>query len=89
MHKVYHRVDNIAGNVINIKAKNVKYRELAEVSSRNGTSLAQVIRLHNDDVYLQVFEGARGVATDAKIRFLGHSMQVPFSDSLLGRIFTG
>lgn len=89
MHKVYHRVDNIAGNVINIKATGVKYRELAEVVSRNGTSLAQVIKILNDDVALQVFAGGRGVATDAQVRFLGESMKVPFSDALLGRIFTG
>lgn len=89
MHKVYHHVENIAGNVINIRAKGVKYRDLAKVTSRNGSSLAQVIRLKNDEVSLQVFAGARGVATDAKVRFLGHPMKIPFSDSLLGRIFTG
>ncbi len=89
MQKVYHRIDSIAGNVINITADGVKYKELAEVTSRAGTSLAQVIRLDGDAVSLQVFAGARGIATDAQVRFLGQSMQVPFSDSLLGRIFTG
>lgn len=89
MHKVYHRVDNIAGNVVNVKAPGVKYRELAEITSRRGTSLAQVIRLQGDTVSLQVFAGGRGIATDAHVRFLGHPMQVPFSDSLLGRVFTG
>jgi len=89
MHKVYYRVENIAGNVINIRAEGIRYRELAEVSSRNGTSLAQVIRLKDDEVSLQVFAGARGVATDARVRFLGETLQVPFSDALLGRIFTG
>ncbi|MFC1498307.1 V-type ATP synthase subunit B [Verrucomicrobiota bacterium] len=89
MHKVYHQVENIAGNVINIRAKDIKYKELAEVTSRNGSSLAQVIRLKNDEVSLQVFAGARGIATDAKVRFLSHAMNVPFSDALLGRIFTG
>ena len=89
MHKVYHRVENIAGSVINIRAEDVKYRELASVTSRAGTSLAQVIRLNGDEVSLQVFAGARGVATDAKVHFLGHAMQVPFSDALLGRVFTG
>ena len=89
MRKVYHRVENIAGNVITIRARDVKYKELAEVASRNGTSLAQVIRLHGDQVFLQVFAGARGVATDAEVRFLGRTMQVSFSDALLGRIFTG
>jgi V/A-type H+-transporting ATPase subunit B len=89
MHRLYHKIDNIAGNVIHLKAKDVKYRELAEVTSRTGTSLAQVIQLRDDQVSLQVFAGARGVATDAKVRFLGHTMRVPFSENLLGRIFTG
>jgi V/A-type H+-transporting ATPase subunit B len=89
MHKVYHRVDRIAGNVISIRAEGVKYKELAEVTSRTGTSLAQVIRLHEDEVSLQVFAGAKGVATDAQVRFLSHPMRVAFSDALLGRVFTG
>ena len=89
MHKVYHRVENIAGNVITIRATDITYNELAEVTSRNGTSLAQVIRLHEDEVSLQVFAGGRGVATDARVRFLERPMQIPFSDALLGRIFTG
>jgi V/A-type H+/Na+-transporting ATPase subunit B len=89
MHKVYHRVENISGNVISIRATGVKYKELAEVTSRTGTSLAQVIRLHEDEVSLQVFAGAKGVATDAQVRFLSHPMRVPFSEDLLGRVFTG
>ncbi|MDA3798133.1 MAG: V-type ATP synthase subunit B [Kiritimatiellae bacterium] len=89
MHKVYHKVENIAGNVITVKAADVKYNELAKVSSRLGTSLAQVIKLDKDLVSLQVFEGATGIATDAKVRFMGRPMQIPFSDALLGRIFTG
>jgi len=89
MHRVFHRVESIAGNVINIRAAGIRYRELAEVTSRQVTSLAQVIRLRDDEVSLQVFAGARGVATDAQVRFLGHPMRVSFSDALLGRIFTG
>jgi V/A-type H+-transporting ATPase subunit B len=89
MHKLYHRVEKIAGNVITLRAEGVKYKELAQVSSRTGISLAQVIRLHDDEVSLQVFAGGRGIATDAEVRFLGHPMQIPFSDALLGRVFTG
>ena len=54
MHKVYHRIDNIAGNVINIKADDVQYKELAEVVSRNGSSLAQVIKINGDNVALVI-----------------------------------
>ena len=31
MHRVYHRVDNIAGSVINIRATGIKYRELVHL----------------------------------------------------------
>ena len=89
MHKTYHRIDNIAGSVLNLRAEGVSYHELAEVTSRGGTSLAQVIKLDGDKVALQVFAGTRGIATDAAVRFLGRPMEVPFSDNLLGRVFTG
>ncbi len=89
MQKVYHQIDHIAGNVITVRADGVKYRDLAQVTSRHTTSLAQVIRLQDDSVSLQVFAGGRGVSTDARVRFLGRSMQVPYSEALLGRIFTG
>jgi len=89
MNTVYHQIDHIAGPVITLRAAGVKYRELAEVTSRGNTSLAQVIKLDGDAVSLQVFAGARGIATDARVRFLGAAMRVPFSESLLGRVFTG
>jgi V/A-type H+-transporting ATPase subunit B len=62
---------------------------LALVSTKHGESLAQVIRLNRDNVSLQVFSGARGVSTGDEVRFLGHPMQVSFSDNLVGRIFDG
>ncbi len=89
MRKLYHQIDNISGSVVTLRAQGVRNRELAEIDSRVGTSLAQVIKLAGDEVTLQVFAGARGVATDAQVRFLGHPMQVPFGDELLGRVFTG
>ena len=89
MQKTYHQIDRIAGSVVTLRAEGVRYNELAEITSRQGTSLGQVTKLDGDNVTLQVFAGARGVATDARVRFLGHPMQVPFSENLLGRVFTG
>ena len=89
MRKVYHRIIQIAGNVITVEAENIGYGDLAEVTSRRGTSLAQVIRLEDNRVFLQVFAGARGVSTRDEVRFLGHSMRVAASENLLGRVFTG
>ncbi|WP_027185286.1 V-type ATP synthase subunit B [Desulfovibrio inopinatus] len=89
MRKIYHRIEQIAGNVIIVNASDVAYRELALVTSSRGTSLAQVIRLSADRVYLQVFAGSRGVSTNSKVQFLGRGMKTPYSPNLLGRTFTG
>ena len=88
-NKVYHKIDALSGSVATLRAEGVKYGEIAEVESRAGTSLAQVIKLDGPNVTLQIFAGARGVDTAARVRFLGESMKVPFSDDLLGRAFTG
>lgn len=89
MRKVYSKIDSIAGNVISVTADGIKYGDLAVVSSDHGDSLAEVIRLNGEEVALQVFSGSRGISTGDEVRFLGHSMEVSFSDNLLGRIFTG
>lgn len=88
-NKVYHKIDALSGSVATLRAEGVKYGEIAEVESRAGISLAQVIKLNGPNVTLQIFTGARGVDTAAKVRFLGETMKVPFSDALLGRAFTG
>lgn len=89
MNKVYSHIESITGNVISVRAENIAYGELAEVSSRYGVSLAETIRLDKDLVFLQVFAGGRGVSTGDEVRFLGHPMKVSFSDDLMGRIFDG
>ncbi len=89
MNKVYSRIESITGSVITVRAEGVKYNELAEITTRFGKSLAEVNKIDGDLVSLQVFAGGRGVSTGDHIRFLGHEMEVSFSDDLLGRIFNG
>lgn len=89
MKKIYNKIISIAGNVITVKAEGIAYEELAVITTQRGESLAQVIKLEDDLVSLQVFTGSRGIATNDKVRFLGHPMQVSFSDNMLGRIFNG
>ena len=89
MKAVYNRIERILGNVIMVKAQGVFYSELALVKSRFGTSLAEVIRIENDQVFLQVFGGCSGVGTQDEVEFQGTSMGAPFSPHLVGRIFDG
>jgi V/A-type H+-transporting ATPase subunit B len=89
MKKVYNRILSIVGNVITVRADGVGYEELAEVTTSRGKTLAQVIKIDNDLVSLQVFAGSKGVATNDEVRFLGHPMKVSFSENMLGRVFDG
>ena len=89
MRKYYDNITRVAGSVVTVVAKDVGYDELAVITTKRGSSLAQVIRLEGDHVTLQIFSGTQGVSSADKVRFLGRPMQVPFSDNLLGRIFDG
>ncbi len=89
MNKVYNRIESIIGNVITVRAKDVQYKELAQINTQFGKSLAQVNKIDGDVVSLQVFAGGQGVSTGDEVRFLGHEMRISFSDDLLGRIFNG
>lgn len=89
MQKIYTSILQIVGDVITVEAENVGNSELAQVLSRRGTSLAQVIRLDGRKVFLQVFAGSRGISTGDRVRFLGHPMRIATGNLLLGRIFNG
>lgn len=89
MHKVYTDISQIAGDVITVEAEGVGYNDIAEVTTRRGVSLAQVIRLDGKMVSLQVFAGSKGISTGDRVRFLSHPMRVASGGNLLGRIFNG
>lgn len=89
MYRVYTDILQIAGDVITVEAEGVGYMDIADVSTRRGISLAQVIRIDDKRVSLQVFAGSRGISTGDKVRFLGHPMRISTGENLLGRIFNG
>ena len=89
MNKVFNKIESVTGNVITVKANNVQYKELAQINTRFGKSLAQVNKIEGDVVSLQVFAGGQGISTGDEVRFLGREMRVSFSEDLLGRIFNG
>ncbi len=89
MQKIYSKIESIVGNVITVRANGVKYGELGLVSYKGGQSMANVIKLDDDLVSLQVFSGAQGISTGDQVRFLGVPMRVSYSNDLLGRVFDG
>ncbi|MGH0053991.1 MAG: V-type ATP synthase subunit B, partial [Sphaerochaetaceae bacterium] len=89
MQKVYSKIESIVGNVITVRARGVSNSELAIVTSEGEQSYANVIKLDDDLVSLQVFSGAQGISTGDQVRFLGVPMRVSYTENLLGRVFDG
>ncbi|MEM0937212.1 MAG: V-type ATP synthase subunit B [Pseudomonadota bacterium] len=93
----YSRVLEIVGDTIKIAvpeeqagATIVRFGDLAVIEAQDGAkSLAQVIHIDRSVVTLQVFSGTKGISTRATATFLGHPMQTPYSDNILGRVFDG
>ncbi|MDJ0837703.1 MAG: V-type ATP synthase subunit B [Acidobacteriota bacterium] len=91
MKKIYQRIERIDGPVVMLRAKGVAYGELARIRLNDGTdTYAQVIKLRDDQVSLQVFAGTKGVGTGDVVEFLGHQVQLAYSETnLMGRTFNG
>ncbi|HBG37376.1 MAG TPA: V-type ATP synthase subunit B, partial [Treponema sp.] len=54
MKKIYSKIESINGSVITVRAKDIKYGELAEIQTSFGASLAEVNKIDGDLVSLQV-----------------------------------
>ncbi len=86
----YNEILEINGDIVKVRAKGVGYGDLAMLTNTNGdVSKAQVISLNEDVVTVQVFSGGKGISTGCIIRFLGHPVDVVYSNDMLGRIFSG
>ena len=93
----YSRVLEIVGDTLKVRVPEgagkrtvVRFGDLAVVEGVDGArSLAQVIHMNRDVVSLQVFSGTKGISTGATATFLGHPMQAPYSENILGRVLDG
>lgn len=94
----YSKILEIVGDIIRVQVPEnthqtdmaPRFNDLAVVENSDGSvSLAQVIKLQENAVALQIFRGTTGVSTDSSVRFLGRPMEVTYSDNILGRVFRG
>ncbi len=79
--KIYTKITQITKATCSLQATGVGYDELALVHGR----LAQVVKIINDQVTLQVFSGTEGIPTNAEVIFMGHPPVLRVSDDLAGR----
>lgn len=81
--RVYTKLFQLTKATVSLRASGIGNEELAIVDGR----LAQVVKIMEDIVTLQVFAGTEGIATDAEVIFTGKAPTLKVSEALAGRFF--
>jgi V/A-type H+-transporting ATPase subunit B len=92
MLKEYKTVREVAGPLLLAEnVEGVKYDELVEIELGSGeVRRGKVLEVDGDKALVQLFEGSTGInINQAKVRFLGKSLELPLSMDILGRVFDG
>lgn len=92
MMKEYRTIQEVAGPLMLIKdVENVKYDELGEIELPSGERRrCKVLEVDGTNVLVQLFESAAGINLEnSKVRFFGRSLELPVSEDMLGRVFSG
>lgn len=80
---IYSKIVRINKATCVLKSRRASYDELAIVHGR----LAQVVKIIDDEVTLQVFSGTDGIPTNAEVVFTGRPPVLKVGEDLVGRFF--
>lgn len=93
MLKEYMTVREVAGPLLMVEeVEGVRYDELVEIelTATGETRRGKVLEVDGDKALVQLFEGSTGInIREAKVRFMGKSLELPVSEDILGRVFDG
>lgn len=91
MLKEYLKIDKIEGPLIFLRGiKEARYGEIIEIQTGDERRIGKVIKIDENLVVAQVFEGTSGLSTvNAAIRFTGEPLTISLSREILGRMFGG
>jgi V/A-type H+-transporting ATPase subunit B len=81
--KIYTKLNQITKATCSVHATGVGNEELATVAGR----LAQVVKIVDDNVTLQIYAGTEGIGTDAEVVFFGKAPSLRVGPELAGRFF--
>ena len=90
--KEYRGLSRIDGPLVFLKKTHpIGYRELVELTDREGKQrLGMVLDTSDDVVVVQVFEGTTGLTMPGTaVRFKGEPLTLPVTAGMLGRVFNG
>lgn len=92
MLKEYKTIKEVAGPLMFVdQVEGVKFDELVEIEMKSGElRRGKVLEVSGNTALVQLFEGSTGInINEAKVRFTGHSLELPVSTDMLGRVFDG
>ena len=92
MLKEYRTIREVAGPLMMVSGvEGVTYDELGEIELPNGDiRRCKVLEVDGGNAVVQLFENSAGInLRDSKVRFFGHGLQLPVSEDMLGRVFSG
>ncbi len=92
MPKEYKTIEEVAGPLMLVReVEDVAYNELGEIELANGERRrCKVLEIDGKNALVQLFEAPTGInPSDSKVKFLGHSMELGVSESMLSRVFDG
>ncbi|MBN1582984.1 MAG: V-type ATP synthase subunit B [Anaerolineae bacterium] len=85
-------VSRIEGPIVVVEgADNIGYDEVAEIIDSQGrVRRGRVLEVSEQMAVVEVFAGTTGLSiSETRVRFLGHSLRIPVSEEMLGRVFDG
>ncbi|HHV63247.1 MAG TPA: V-type ATP synthase subunit B [Firmicutes bacterium] len=92
MLKEYLTIREVAGPLMLVEqVEDVKYGELVEIELASGeVRRGRVLEASGTNALIQLFEGSTGLnISSARVRFLGHGIELAVSMDILGRVFDG
>jgi len=92
MLKEYKTIKEVAGPLMFVdQVEGVKFDELVEIEMKSGElRRGKVLEVSGNTALVQLFEGSTGInINEGKVRFTGHSLELPVSTDMLGRVFDG
>jgi len=81
--RIYTKLSAITKATVTLEAQGVTNDELALVAGR----LAQVVKIKDNSITLQVFGGTEDIPTNAEVTFFGEPPSLNVSEDLAGRFF--
>ncbi|MHB8051762.1 MAG: V-type ATP synthase subunit B [Methanoregula sp.] len=88
----YRTIDYVSGPLVFVEnVKGASFGEMVKIRLRSGEErTGQVLDISEEHAIIQVFEGTRGIDTEATtVRFMGEPARINVSLDMLGRVFTG